>query len=116
MLDDDNGTYSLQYTLEAPGEHALSVLVNGSLLSAGGQLLAAEYGPLVAAQCRASIERPAGARQASTVCGASQAVIIEVGYSYEALCRQSQDNVPGQPNADAETLYCCNDSVCVCAL
>ena len=77
VLDNNNGTYDLQYTLESPGEHSLFVMVNGSPLNKDGLLLTAEYGPLAANQCRAYMERTGGGKHGSA-CGTTQAVIIEV--------------------------------------
>lgn len=78
VTSNNNGTYSLQYTLASAGNHSLDMLVNGSPLQQDGVRLTAEYGPLLAAECCAYIERSADNSTDDATCGTSQAIFIEV--------------------------------------
>lgn len=70
-----------RFTLPAAGDHMLHALVGGEAVRGAAQLLAAEYGPLTAAQCHAVLQgggAPDANGHLAATCGAFQELLVEV--------------------------------------
>lgn len=70
-----------RFTLAAAGEHMLHALVGGEAVRGAAHPLAAEYGPLTAAQCHAVLQgggAPDADGHVAATCGAFQELLIEV--------------------------------------